>query len=65
MRGDSPGQAPHDEHRPRTRSASDWQEFRAARDAYFHRVGAAGEVARLERAWALPAAPEPPDSRAS
>ncbi len=61
MRGESPGPPPQDDHRPRTRSATSWQDFRAARDAYFHRVTAAGEVDRLERAWALPDAGEPPE----
>jgi hypothetical protein len=50
----------HDEHRARARTATSWQAFRAARDAYFDRVSTAGEVERLERTWRLPAAPEPP-----
>lgn len=58
------GPEPHDEHRPRARTATSWQAFRAARDAYFDRVSTAGEVDRLERAWRLPAAPEPPEDPA-
>lgn len=64
MPSETPGPPPHDDHRPRTRSATGWQDFRAARDAYFHRVSAAGEVDRLERAFALPAAAEPPEGQA-
>lgn len=54
MLDDPHGPTPRHETAPETAAPVMWNDFRSARDRYFARVHALGEIDRLERAWGLP-----------